>query len=38
MPWFEFESEIVQLFYILSLYRVENHVCLSRGVHVAGMT
>jgi hypothetical protein len=24
-------------FYLLSLYRAENHVCLSRGVQVAGV-
>jgi hypothetical protein len=34
MPRFEFESETFQLFYLYSLYRVENRVCLSRGVQV----
>jgi hypothetical protein len=32
---FEFESRIV-LFYFLSLFCLENHVCLSCGVQVAG--
>jgi hypothetical protein len=32
---FEFESEIFWLFY-LYLVHLENHVCLSRGVQVAG--
>jgi hypothetical protein len=32
---FEFESGIV-LFFLLSLFRLENRVCLSRGVQVAG--
>jgi hypothetical protein len=34
---FEFEFGIVfVLFFLLSLFRSENHVCLSRGVQVAG--
>jgi hypothetical protein len=33
---FEFESEIVLFCFSLSLFRLENHVCLSRGVQVAG--
>jgi hypothetical protein len=32
---FEFKSGIV-LFFLLSLFRLENRVCLSRGVQVAG--
>jgi hypothetical protein len=32
---FEFESGIV-LFCFLSLFHLENHICLSRGVQVAG--
>jgi hypothetical protein len=35
---FEFESETFQLFYLYPLYYVENHVCLSHGVQVAGTT
>jgi hypothetical protein len=33
---FEFESGIVCFVFLLSLFRSENHVCLSRGVQVAG--
>jgi hypothetical protein len=33
---FEFESEIVSFVLLLSLFRLENRVCLSRGVQVAG--
>jgi hypothetical protein len=33
---FEFESGIVS-FCFLSLFRLKNHVCLSRGVQVAGV-
>jgi hypothetical protein len=33
---FEFESGIVCFVFLLSLFRLENHVCLSRGVQVAG--
>jgi hypothetical protein len=32
---FEFESRIISFILPLSLYLVENHVCLSRGVQVA---
>jgi hypothetical protein len=32
---FEFESRIVSFF--LSLFHLENHVCLSRSVRVAGV-
>jgi hypothetical protein len=35
---FEFESEIFQWFYYLYLVRVENRVCLFRGVQVACAT
>jgi hypothetical protein len=35
---FEFESGTVRLFYLLPLVCLENHVCLSRGVPVAGAT
>jgi hypothetical protein len=34
---FEFKSGTVRLFYLLSLFRWENRVCLSRGVQVAGV-
>jgi hypothetical protein len=34
---FEFESGTFQLFYLSSLFHLENHVCLSRGVQVAGV-
>jgi hypothetical protein len=33
---FEFESGIVYFIFLLSLFRLENRVCLSRGVPVAG--
>jgi hypothetical protein len=33
---FEFESEIVCFVFLLSLFHLENHVCLSRGVQVVG--
>jgi hypothetical protein len=33
---FEFESGIVLFVFLLSLFRSENHVCLSHDVHVAG--
>jgi hypothetical protein len=33
---FEFESGTVLFFFLLPLFRLENHVCLSRGVQVAG--
>jgi hypothetical protein len=33
---FEFESRIVYFIFVLSLFCLENHVCLSRGVQVAG--
>jgi hypothetical protein len=33
---FEFESEIVLFYLFLPLFRLENHVCLSRGVQVGG--
>jgi hypothetical protein len=33
---FEFESRIVLFCFLLSLFRSENHVCLSHGVQVAG--
>jgi hypothetical protein len=36
MVRFEFESEIVLFCFILPLFHLENHVCLSRGVQVAG--
>jgi hypothetical protein len=32
---FEFESGIVCFVFLLSLFHLENHVCLSRGVQVA---
>jgi hypothetical protein len=34
---FEFESRIVCLFYLFPLFRLENHVCFSRGVQVTGV-
>jgi hypothetical protein len=34
---FEFESGIVLFYFSFTLFRLENHVCLSRGVHVAGV-
>jgi hypothetical protein len=33
---FEFKSEIVLFFFLLHLFHLENRVCLSRGVQVAG--
>jgi hypothetical protein len=33
---FEFESGIVCFVFLLSLFHLENRVCLSRGVQVAG--
>jgi hypothetical protein len=33
---FEFESGIVCFIFLLSLFHLENHVCLYRGVQVAG--
>jgi hypothetical protein len=33
---FEFECETFCFVFLLSLFRSENHVCLSRGVQVAG--
>jgi hypothetical protein len=33
---FEFESGIVYFVFLLSLFHLENHVCLSRGVQGAG--
>jgi hypothetical protein len=33
---FEFESRIVLFCFLLSLFRSENHVCLSYGVQVVG--
>jgi hypothetical protein len=36
MSRFKFESGTFQLFYLYPLFHVENHVCLSRGVQVAG--
>jgi hypothetical protein len=33
---FEFKSGIVSFYFSLSLFLSENHVCLSRGVQVAG--
>jgi hypothetical protein len=33
---FEFEFGIVSFFFLLSLFRLENHICLSHGVQVAG--
>jgi hypothetical protein len=34
---FEFESVIVSFVFLLSLFCLENRVCLSRGVQVAGV-
>jgi hypothetical protein len=34
---FEFESRIVCFVFLLSLFRLENRICLSRGVQVAGV-
>jgi hypothetical protein len=33
---FKFEFEIVSFYFLLSLFRLENHVCLSHGVQVTG--
>jgi hypothetical protein len=33
---FEFKSGTVLFVFLLSLFHLENHVCLSRGVQVAG--
>jgi hypothetical protein len=33
---FEFESGMVLFSFLLPLFRLENHVCLSHGVQVAG--
>jgi hypothetical protein len=33
---FEFESGIVLFYFFLSLFHSKNHVCLSRGMQVAG--
>jgi hypothetical protein len=33
---FEFESGIISFFFLLSLFCLENHICLSHGVQVAG--
>jgi hypothetical protein len=38
MMMFEFESGIFSWFYAITFVCVENRVCLSRGVHVAGAT
>jgi hypothetical protein len=35
---FEFESGIVHFIFLLPLFRLENRVCLSRGVQVARAT
>jgi hypothetical protein len=37
VPLFEFESKIFRWFYYLYLFRLENRVCLSHGVQVAGV-
>jgi hypothetical protein len=34
---FEFKSETVSFVFLLSLFHLENHVCLSHGVQVAGV-
>jgi hypothetical protein len=34
---FEFEFRTVSFILLLSLFRLNNHVCLSRGVQVAGV-
>jgi hypothetical protein len=34
---FEFESGIVHFIFLLSVFHLENHVCLSRGVQVTGV-
>jgi hypothetical protein len=33
---FEFKSETVSFVFLLSLFCLKNHICLSRGVQVAG--
>jgi hypothetical protein len=33
---FELKSGTIHLFYLLPLFHLENRVCLSRGVQVAG--
>jgi hypothetical protein len=33
---FEFESEQFHFVFLLSLFQLDNHVCLSRGVQVTG--
>jgi hypothetical protein len=33
---FEFESGTDSFYFLLPLFRLDNHVCLSRGVQVAG--
>jgi hypothetical protein len=33
---FEFESRIVLFYFLLPLFRLENRICLSHGVQVAG--
>jgi hypothetical protein len=38
LPWFEFVSGKFPWFYLCYLSRVENRVCLSRGVQVTGAT
>jgi hypothetical protein len=35
---FEFESGIVLFYFSFNFVSLENHVCLSRGMHVAGAT
>jgi hypothetical protein len=36
MPMFEFKSETFRWFYYYTFVRVENHICLSRDVLMAG--
>jgi hypothetical protein len=36
LPEFEFESETVHFIFLFSLFHLENRVCLSRGMQVAG--
>jgi hypothetical protein len=38
MPRFEFESGTFSWFYAITFIRVDNRVCLSRGVYVTGVT
>jgi hypothetical protein len=33
---FEFESGTILFYFPLPLFRLKNHICLSRGVHVVG--